>query len=454
MIFKPSSTYALHHDQGSVLIIVLWICLGLVSLTLVFGHSMKMAFRGTDNEVSGRQAEQAIEGAARYALYVLSSLESPGLMPSSDTYQSTQVPVGDAFFWFLGRANDDSTSTTPTFGMVDEASKLNINTATLSMLEALPGMTPEFAAAIIDWRDRDEKITSGGAESETYLSMTPPRSCKNAPFETIEELQLVYGADNTILYGEDTNLNGILDPNENTGNESFMTNTTVAQSPRGVLDYVTVYSREPNKQSTGSSRININRSTTQLTSYLRGKFGNSRASQLLRNAGVGGRTPTVFGSLIQFYIRSGMTEAEFDKISGDLTTRDGKYISGLININTASAAVLACIPGIGADNAAKVVATRATRTDPTKGFAWIVKAIGSQNATRAGPYITDQSWQATVDVAAVGRSGRGYRRTRFVVDFSGTAPQIVYHQNLSSLGWALGADVRQTLAMNSPTTTP
>jgi len=46
----------------------------------------------------------------------------------------------------------------------------------------------------------------------------------------------------------------------------------------------------------------------------------------------------------------------------------------------------------------------------------------------------------------VGRYGRGYRRTLFVIDNSTGTPQIVYRRNLASMGWALGADARQMLA--------
>ena len=51
---------------GSVLIVVMIVCLGLVALTLVFGSSMVMAYRGADNSQAGQQADQAIEGAARF----------------------------------------------------------------------------------------------------------------------------------------------------------------------------------------------------------------------------------------------------------------------------------------------------------------------------------------------------------------------------------------------------
>ena len=53
-ILHPASAA---HARGSVLIVVLVVCLGLVSITLVLGHSMLMAYRGADNEIAGRQAE-------------------------------------------------------------------------------------------------------------------------------------------------------------------------------------------------------------------------------------------------------------------------------------------------------------------------------------------------------------------------------------------------------------
>jgi len=61
----------------------------------------------------------------------------------------------------------------PSFELVDEASKLNLNTATVEMLQLLPGMTPELAAAIVDWRDSDSDVTTGGAEDEVYLRLNP-----------------------------------------------------------------------------------------------------------------------------------------------------------------------------------------------------------------------------------------------------------------------------------------
>src|SRR5205823_5907413 len=114
---------------GSVLIVVLVISLGLVSIALLFGQSMLMAYRGSDNDLAGRQADQAIEGGARYAEYLMSTVETPGQLPDPMTHEAEALPLGEALFWFIGRPSETDSGTTPVFGLVDEASKLNLNTA-------------------------------------------------------------------------------------------------------------------------------------------------------------------------------------------------------------------------------------------------------------------------------------------------------------------------------------
>jgi hypothetical protein len=108
--------------------------------------------------------------------------------------------------------------------------------------------------------------------------------------------------------------------------------------------------------------------------------------------------------------------------------------------------VLACIPGIGPDNASALVSYRLANPDVTRGsFAWLTQVLSRGAITRAGPYITDRSYQFTADVVAVGPHGRGYCRTRTVFDMTRSTPRIVYHQDLSGYGWALGAQVRQLM---------
>jgi DNA uptake protein ComE-like DNA-binding protein len=420
-------------EAGTVLIVVLWVCLGLVSLTLVFGHSMMMAFRGTDDLIAGRQAEAAIDGAARYAGYLLASASVPGQLPLPETYLREEVPVGEARFWFLGRPFTLQGATEPVFRLIDEASKLNLNTATLEMIEGLPGMTAELAAAIIDWRDEDDEVTAGGAESETYQLRNPSYTCKNAPFETVEELALVNGASWHILLGGDVNRNGTLDSLE-----------VSAQSVPGLLEYVTVHSREPNVREDGSPRLNVTQST-ELRAYFEEVFGETRANDIMQQTAGGEQVR----SLLEYFVRSGMTADEFDMVAGDLTVSDEPMIEGLVNVNTASATVLACVPGIDEEQAEQLVATRSHHAAPPSSAAWAVEILGQEGAIEAGPHLTAQTWVVGADVAAVGRHGRGYRRRYTVIDATGEIPEIVYQRNLSGLGWALGNRVFEELRLRA-----
>jgi len=200
--------------RGSALIIVLWICLGLVSIALYFAQSMSFEIRAADNRVAAVQSEQAIAGALRYATNILINLQTPGLLPDETSYERERVMVDEASFWFIGRSDQQTALDQPWFSFVDEGSKLDLNTATVEMLELLPRMTPQLAGAIVDWRDANSTVSDGGgAEDETYQRLSPPYRCKNAPFESIDELRLVDGMDLELLYGDDANLNGALDPN-------------------------------------------------------------------------------------------------------------------------------------------------------------------------------------------------------------------------------------------------
>lgn len=435
--------------RGSVLVIVLWITFGLVSMALYFGHSMSLELKAADHRVAGIEAGQAVAGAARSVAYLLGHLETNGILPEPTTYPSAAVAVGDGYFWLVGRDHRPSlTPTEPYFALVDEASKLNLNTASAEMLQWLPRMTAELAAAIVDWRDTNSEPAQGGAEDETYLRLNPPYHCKNAPFESVEELRLVAGMDLEILYGEDTNQNGVLDPNENDGDASPPYDNKDGRLDPGLVEYVTVHSRESNVRADGSARVNLrNLSAQQLGQALQSKLSAERVTAITRAlTGPGAPRPLSFGSVLEFYIRSGMTEDEFVLVADDLTASAGNAVEGLININSASEAVLACIPGIGTEDAPTVTGYRQSNPGKLGTVAWLVDALGPAKAQQAGPYVTVRSYQFTADVAAVGHHGRGFRRERFIFDTTGLSPRVVFHREIPDQGWALGRLIRQELA--------
>jgi DNA uptake protein ComE-like DNA-binding protein len=447
---------------GSVLIIVLWIALGLVTITLYFANSMTLELRAAENRVSGLAADQALEGGARYVQYLLSTLVTNGIVPDVSTYQSEAVPIGDAHIWLIGRAGDYQSQIQPDqvfFGLVDEGSKLNLNTVTVDSLNLLTNMTPELAANIVDWRNTNSTTSANGDGPTIYSQLQPGYLCKNAPFETIDELRLVYPMNMGILLGEDSNRNGALDPSETDTNGNGVVDC-------GLLEYVTVYSREPNTRPDGSPRVNVrtvNSSSTQLRDLLQTNLTTARLPQVMRAVGLVSATQTgprppgqtgagvvaqtqTYVSPLQFYIQSGMTADEFALVANSLTLAGGNYIYGRVNINTASPAVLSCLPGISSDLAQQLVTYRQQNPDKLTSLAWVVDALGRNSALRlavAGDSITTQSYQFSADIAALGPFGRGYRRVKFVFDTITGTPQIIYRQDLTHLGWALGRYVRQ-----------
>ena len=376
---------------GAVLIIVLWIAFGLVGITLYFGQSMFFEYKGANQSIAGAQAEQANNGALRYFFYTLNNaLEEEGDFPSELIMQTEQIQIGQATVWMLGRSGETVTLTDPHFGVIDECAKININTAPFEVLELLPTITPEFAAAIVDWRDEDDDVTENGAEALMYSLQSLPYGCKNAPFETVEELRLVYGATVEMLYGEDTNLNGVLDPSENDGMQTPPLDNQDGILNFGILEHVTIYSKmlaEEESEDMDSSNNSENQA------------GNRNSQQQ----------------------RGGEEEVPFQ-----------------VNVTTASAIVLACLPGMDEATAQQIVSYRLANPDSTEGLEWVSEAVDSEMVQQALPYLTDKTQQFTLDLAAIGSNGNGYRRVRYVVDASGEAPVVLHRRDMQRFGWALG----------------
>src|SRR3954471_24682602 len=427
-------------ERASAFIIVLWISFGLVALALYFGQTMSFELRAADNGAAALEADQAIQGAARYVTNVLSRVTEPGQIPETNTYRSADFPIGDANVWFIGRNDRQNHGAYPAWGLVDEGSKLNLNVVTLEMLEQLPRMTPEIAASIIDWRDGDEEVTETGVESDWYLRQNPPYYAKNTNYDTVGELRLVAGIDLDLLYGEDANMNGILDLNENDSDTSMPFDNRDGRLDPGFAEYFTVYTRIP------TLGTNVN-SQADLQALMETKFGNSAPRVQAPQGG--------FGSLLEFYFRSGLTREQMAQIEGFLVCTNAT--NALVNINTPSQEVLACIPGIGTELAPQVVSYRQSNPSQLNTIAWIQDALGwtmennTTNILAAGPWICGRAFQFSADIAAVGHHGRGYKRVKYIFDVADGYAQTRFRQDLTYLGWSLGKQVRDSLLLAANT---
>ncbi len=432
--------FALRRNQesGTVLIVTMWIVLVLAGLVLVFSRSMRVEAIASANYIASLQAEAVARGGAQFILAQVRNSEGPLALEGEDLYEA--VEVGEGLFWILRPSFDDDR--TYSFGIQDEASKINLNSAPMEMLLKLPGMTAELAAAIIDWRDADSEVSPGGAEGEYYLLLPDPYYCKDAPFETVEEVLLVKGASLDLLYGEDTNRNGVLDSNENDADESEPPDNKDGKLDRGFLDYVTVYSMEPNVSATGEQRINVNDVRGRaLTDLLREVIKDDRFFQVMDRVR-GGRP---FGNIMDFYFRTGLEIAEFKQIADRLTTTQDQNVMGLINVNTASRAVLLCLPELDESDVDALIAKRASQETDLSSIAWVAEALPQEKAVAIGRYITTRSFQYSADIVSVSGDGRAYKRNKTVLDTRNDAARFLYWKDLTHLGWPLEPEIISTL---------
>lgn len=175
-----------------------------------------------------------------------------------------------------------------------ETAKFNINrltefegddddtTTPYDAISFVPGMTEEITNAILDWIDSDEERRIGGAESADYEGLAVPYSARNAPLESVDELLQIQGITPALFYGEDANRNGMLDPNEDDGNESLPDDNADGVLDAGWREYFTASSKERNTTTAGDKKININGSIlTELFDEIEEAFDTETATFII-----------------------------------------------------------------------------------------------------------------------------------------------------------------------------
>lgn len=429
-----------HRTDGTILIVTIWIVLVLAGLALVFARSIRVAAIVGANHVASLEAECIANGASEYVVAKLaaSTEEETSALMESQPYEAMQL--GKGYFWVLRSNLEDEREFD--YGLADEAGKINLNSASEEMLLRLPGMTAELAASIIDWRDEDSEISPGGAEDEYYLLLSQPYNCKNSPLETVDEILLIKGASEEILYGEDTNLNSILDDHENDGDIRDPLDNRNGRLDSGFYDYVTVYSVEINLDNEGNQRININdaQARADLQSELQNIVKEERALEIMSLV----PTRPSYANILDFYFSTGLKAEEFSQIVDRLTTSDEETFPGLVNVNTAPKAVLLCLPGLQ-DSDVEALLSRRNSEQGLDSIAWVAEVLEREKAVAVGSYITTRSFQYSADILSVAGNGRAYKRCKTVFDMCQETPKIVYFKSMTHFGWPLNQQIVATL---------
>jgi DNA uptake protein ComE-like DNA-binding protein len=421
-----------------VLIVAMWIVLALAGLVLVFARAMRIELIAAANHVAGLQSENVARAALQFVLSQVDGTDGTFEPDTEVSYEAVQV--GNGFFWILNPALGDDGGYY--FGIRDEASRINPNTATTDMLVKLPGMTAELAAAVVDWRDADNVVSPGGAESEYYLLLPDPYYCKDSPFETVEELLLVKDASTQILFGEDPNLNGVLDSNENDASETEPPDNSDGHLDHGVFNYLTVHSVERNTSVSGGRRLNVNDvNTDELSALLRRVVVTDKYFRVMNRV----RQGRPFRNVLDFYFRTALNTSEFAQVADQITTRREGNLVGLVNINTAPRDVLLCLPGLEESDVDALLAKRAEPDTDLANIAWVTEVLPEAKAVAVGDYITARSFQFSADILAATADGRAFRRYRALVDARTRPPRVLSWKDLTHLGWPLEPELLESI---------
>ena len=394
------------------------------------------------------------------------------------------------------------------YGLIDESSKINLSIlpyadvlvgegAARGFLLNLPEMTDDIADAIIDWVDKDDEAREYGAESSYYEGLNPPYQCKNAPMDSLEELLLVRGVTPELLYGADTNRNGVIDPIElNDPNLSALDNDMLL----GWANYLTLFSKESNLTEDFLPRININGTELeQLYDDLRSVFDETWARFIINYRINGPAQPranqeiqdgaffaidfskesqftftsvldlvdaytTAFNpddlndeALLQSPIRMENLPFTMPIVMKNLTTNAGTTIPGRINIMQAPARVMAGIPGMTPELLDVILQVREFELDDPEGVdlnrqfeTWLLveSRVELDTMKTMLPYICTGGDVYRAEVVGYFDDGIATSRCEAVIDTTIPIPRLLFWRDKSFLqaGYSidvLGVDLNQ-----------
>ena len=444
---KPRESHRVRKGSGFVLVGVL------IVVMLLSMIALSVLFRMRSEETAGATGSTSEQGWATAMSGVREAMRlAPIFQPGDTTWMDAPERFKDRMLyddgteewrWTLYSANPEGGIR---FGLTDEASKLNLNSATTSMVSRLPGMKVSLTDALLDFLDADDVPRPEGAEQEYYNALPQPYRMHNGPLSTVEQLLLVRGFSPSVVLGEDANRNFSLDPNEDDGDEREPPDDADGRLQPGLLPLLTVYSREPNTDRSGKRRFNLNTPGAALTETndlpsafvaFVSELGTSK-SVVMDPAELLDATVTLSGPDGQERaVPTGIGKDSLGMVLDRFTGSAEAELVGRINVNTAPASVLQLVPGI--DNALAESILSARRNLPAErrnSVAWIhvENLVEAEKFREIAPFLTVRSLQFRFNVVGYGaRSGR-FRVLEAVIDATSQPVRLVYLRDLTRLG--------------------
>lgn len=171
-------------QRGVALLLVVWLIALLTALIGAFAISARVESLQGRVLAQGSVAQEIARAGLEYALQRVSDTDA----------RSRWVPDGRPYGWQYAGSQVQ-------VQLVDETGKVDVNQADAQTLASLlravgveQAQAPQLAGAVVDWRDSDPLVqATGGAEDPQYAEAGLPYGAKDAPFETVGEVEQVLG---------------------------------------------------------------------------------------------------------------------------------------------------------------------------------------------------------------------------------------------------------------------
>jgi general secretion pathway protein K len=204
-----TQTRLVQRQDGFILVVVLGVVLALCALLFGFSQSTRTSLAKADSFYRTEQAWNAAWGGLQIAVAAIRDVNAVCADPQSAklTTSENTFTIGDVNCTVAITAENGLLNVNRLKGTDGQLDRRHIEQF-LRLIDVvnrqqkdLPLIGYGIVPAVIDWVDSDDEITclpsvqrdNTGAENDDYQMDTPPRSCRNGPVDSLDELLCVKG---------------------------------------------------------------------------------------------------------------------------------------------------------------------------------------------------------------------------------------------------------------------
>ena len=309
------------NERGLSLVATLWILTILSVLATQLLHSIYLERRVQANFTDRTKYNFAAKAGFEHTIAVLRGDRTPFDSLGEDWASTVEGSIEDGI--------TDGALLTYQVDIIDESSKVNVNTVEASTIQRL-----------LD--------SIGYKNVQSPIQSLADSIVASRPFRTVRDLAKVPGMTTTLLYGRQQPSVGGLTIEE-----------SETQNIPGLIEITTVNSVDTNTDASGQTRLNIKNAESQQLVQLRGNnnqpvFSQGEADSLIQQR-------DSIGNIGDVLNLKAITEQTFNSIRDRIRTDGGEDSEGMVNINTADANELQTLDGIDEGIANRIIDHRNTQ---------------------------------------------------------------------------------------------